>query len=348
MNAMRLDLEAKKNAHPALRRLLTVATLRRVVQFAIAAMLVVAGYHFHLFVESVRFGGPEVLRPPVAEGFLPIAALVAFKAFIATGLIDTVHPAGLMIFVATILTAWVFRRALCSWICPIGALSEQLAHAGKRLFGRHLTVPGWLDVALLSLKYALLLFIVRMLVLMPASEAMDFMRLPFYAVSDIRMFDFFMNISATGVVIISALVLLSMPIKSLWCRYLCPYGALLGVIGLVSPIILARNDGVCAHCGACEKACPNGVRLMRKKGVVASAECIGCTSCVSACPKDGALTYRLFGVLPVTPPVFALGFLMLFFGVIALAKLTGHWDTVLALDDYRTLDRIMAQGAGGF
>lgn len=345
---MKLSLEEATKAHPAVKKLLKITSLRLGVQLAVALMLLVAAWHFHQFVDYLRLGGvgPVPARPPVAEGFLPIAAMVALKALPVTGQIDPIHPAGLVIFVATIVTAWIFRRALCSWICPIGALSERLATLGKKLLGRNLAVPRWLDISLITLKYATAAVLMTTLLTLPASGAISFMRIPFYSISDIRMFDMFVNIGGLALGVVAVLVLLSTLVKSFWCRYLCPYGALLGIIGFLSPLLLVRSDESCVHCGLCDKVCPNGVKIENRKAVVMSAECMGCASCVAACPVRDTLQFKLLGVAPLSPYAYSLAFLVVFFGVIVAAKQTGHWETVLKVGDYRSLLQAMS-GPGG-
>jgi polyferredoxin len=75
--------------------------------------------------------------------------------------------------------------------------------------------------------------------------------------------------------------------KRFWCRNLCPLGAMLGIIGAVSPW-RPRVSDKCINCGACRKACKMGAfqadsAAKRHRGVV--QECILCYACERAmCP----------------------------------------------------------------
>lgn len=102
--------------------------MRKAVQFSIAALMLFAAWQFYGFAAYVHAGaiGSAPFRPPPAESFLPLAAIVAFKGLLSNGIFDTIHPAGLVILIATLMTGLLFKRALCSWICPIGTLSERL------------------------------------------------------------------------------------------------------------------------------------------------------------------------------------------------------------------------------
>jgi polyferredoxin len=322
--------------------------LRRATQLTVVFILLLAAWQFSAFLEAVRGAVQtgEPYRPPVVEGFLPIAAIMALRAWMATGVFDPLHPAGLVVLVATLATAWLFRRALCGWICPLGALSEALGALGKKLLGRTLAVPKWVDRGLLAVKYALLAWIFNVFFLIPAGQAVAFLRLPYYAVSDVKMFEMFTNLGPLGLGIIGGMAVFSIFIKSFWCRYLCPYGALQGVLGLLSPILLQRDKDACVSCNRCNEVCPNRVDVAHANGLVVTSECMGCTACVSACPKEGALRLRLLGLATLRPLVFAVAFLVVFFGAVQVAKLTGHWGSSLTVEQYQGLYRVMSAPSG--
>ena len=46
------------------------------------------------------------------------------KAFLLTGQIPAVHAAGMFMIVAFLGISFVYRKAFCSWICPVGTISE--------------------------------------------------------------------------------------------------------------------------------------------------------------------------------------------------------------------------------
>jgi polyferredoxin len=295
-------------------------------------------YHFVQFIRSDYYSIGIANHPAVAESFLPQAAFLAFRLYLETGYIDEIHPAGLFIFIATITTAWVFRRALCSWICPIGTLSEHLGTLGRKIFKKNFKLPKWLDFSLLALKYAFTSFALFMLFVMSIEETVAFIEAPYYSIADIKMYDFFVNISWIGITIFLLLIVLSMLVKSFWCRYLCPYGAFLGIIGFFSPIRLKKDSSSCIDCGLCNRNCPNGVEIAKSTVQIMSPECTGCTTCVSVCPKKGTLQFKLFGKLTITPFYYSIAFLIVFFGIIFTAKVTGHWDTIITIDQYKFYD----------
>jgi polyferredoxin len=302
---------------------------RHAVQGVFLLAVLAIGWQFARWVHGLEAGLIVGERPPGVEGFLPIAALLALRHLVATGTIDPIHPAGLVIFLLAIATALLLKKAFCSWVCPIGSTSERLAGASRALLGRSFVLPRWLDLPLRSLKYLLLVFFVRaVFVAMDAADVAAFLDSPYNRVADVEMLYFFERLSPLGLGVLAALAALSALVPYFWCRYLCPYGALLGVASLLSILKVTRHPSSCIDCGLCTKACPSRLPVARLERV-RSDECTGCLSCVAACPVPHALrveTPRPWAVA-VPPALFAAALVALFVGGVGLARATGHWRT---------------------
>ena len=157
---------------------------RAVVQWGFFVWIAVIGIRFGIFVRHFETGGatPLVSRPPGVEGFLPIGALASTKLWLATGTINPVHPAALVIFLSIVGMSLVAKKSFCSWLCPVGTLSEAAWKLGTRLFGRTFRVWRWLDGGLRGVKYLLLLFFVKIILVdMPALALAAFLDAPYWA-----------------------------------------------------------------------------------------------------------------------------------------------------------------------
>ena len=111
-------------------------------------------YQFYLWATSAS-GRVAPMRPPAVEAFLPLGALVSLKRLVLSGEYDAIHPAGLSIFLAALFLGLFLRKGFCGWICPVGFASNLAEKIGRKM--RILvTIPTWLDLPLLSLKYLLL------------------------------------------------------------------------------------------------------------------------------------------------------------------------------------------------
>ena len=320
-------------------------SIRHIVQILFAAVVLDIGITFMVFIKQLANSSITFIsRPAGVEAFLPISALVGLKAWIATGKFDPIHPAGLVIFLAAIILSLLLKRTFCSWICPIGTLSEGLAKIGKKVFGRNFKMPNWLDNALRSLKYIVLfLFILLILFGMRGEDAVAFMNTPYNMLSDVKMLRFFQNLSIIGITVIALLVLLSMLFENFWCRYLCPYGGLLGLFSTISPYKITRDKQSCIQCGKCTASCPNRI-LVEQAGRVWSPECTGCLTCVQECPVKGTLTFQaIIGRKTLTARNLALGILGLWILIIFFAIVTGHWESKMSMEVYKGLLPLMDQ-----
>jgi len=178
---------------------------------------------------------------------------------------------------------------------------------------------------------------------MAVDEIAGFMQSPYGVIADVKMLNFFRHIGETGAVVIGVLVVASLFVQNFWCRYLCPYGALLGITSLLSPVRIRRNEESCIDCGKCAKACPSALPV-DKLVTIKSAECTGCLECVAVCPAKDTLSLSLPGVPGVAPkprrvPVWAMaaGIAALFLGIAGFAKTAGVWETHVPRGVYQQL-----------
>lgn len=333
--------------------------IRRMTQGLFILLNAWIGLQFFLWVRWFEVGGRgmPVSRPAGVEGWLPIAGLMNLKYLLVTGHVPAIHPAAMFLLVAFLLISLVLKKAFCAWLCPVGTLSEYLWKFGRKIFGRNLTVPRWLDIPLRSLKYVLLGFFVFVIVAMSAAGLADFMASPYGVVADVKMLNFFRTMSMTGIRVLVLLAVLSVAIQNFWCRYLCPYGALMGLASLLSPMKIRRDAEACIDCGKCAKACPGHLKVDQLVQI-RSAECTACMACVASCPAENALQFALpprrAGTpgTPELPPskaaerwrgrvarpqTIAALLAIIFFGTVLLARATGHWHTNLPQAVYARL-----------
>jgi polyferredoxin len=317
-----------------------IQPLRIAVQWGFLLFQLYLGIGLYRFVLHFRSGGatPPVARPDGVEGFLPISALLSLKEWVATGRINPIHPAALVVFLAVIAVSLLLKRSFCSWICPVGTLSELFWKGGFRLWRRNLRPPRWLDVALRGCKYLLLLFFLySILWAMPPQAVSAFIHSDYNKLADVRLLDFFLHLSATAILVLLALGALSLVVRNPFCRFLCPYGALLGLISTASPLKVTRQGATCVACGVCTQVCPSYIPVMSKKRV-SSPECIGCWRCVSHCRAMGALDMMLPGRrVAVNGLLFALLVVLVLWGASAIGKATGHWHTAITPAEYERL-----------
>jgi Pyruvate/2-oxoacid:ferredoxin oxidoreductase delta subunit len=325
--------------------------MRLVVQLAFVLLCVWIGVEFHRFMLWGQSGGtrPYAERPPGVEGFLPISALISACHWLVTGRLNRVHPAAVFILIAIVLMSVVVKKAFCSFFCPVGTLSEQLWKLGRRIFGRNPRLPWLLDVVLRSLKYLLLGFFLVSILRMDAETLARFVGSPYNKVADIKMYLFFAHLSSFAGKVLVSLTALSLVFKNPWCRYLCPYGALLGLFGFLSPAKVTRSQRTCIDCQLCTRACPADIKV-HLANRVRSDECTSCLDCVAVCPVKDTLEVRAAGRALSAHVVIAL-ITAIFLGVTGVAMASGHWRNQISREEYlrrfQHLDSPLYQHARG-
>jgi NAD-dependent dihydropyrimidine dehydrogenase PreA subunit len=195
---------------------------------------------------------------------------------VAVALTDPAYSIPIVViatFFLPLLVALFFGRAFCGGVCALGAIQELVVL-------KPVAVPRLLDRALGLLKYAYLgvaiFFAIKPL------AVRDFM---------ICRFDpfvgFFRMSGAPHMLLIGgAFLVAGMFIGRPYCRWLCPYGALLNWCSRLARRGVTITPDRELDCGLCASACPYGaiekMRAVRK-------DCLYCARCYAACPRDGEL-----------------------------------------------------------
>lgn len=318
-----------------LQRARNVLTSRLVIRGAFLAYFVWACVKLMRFASWARGEGPFVARPESPAGILPIGHFTSFFAWLKGGGWDTWLPAGLVIILGALTLSVLLKRGFCGWICPVGAVWQGAAALGRRILGRNLRAPRWLDLSLLGLRFLLAAAAFGFIALVPLPEALAFRQLPYMWVADIKIVGGMLD--PVFLLIVAVTFVVSIMLGPVWCRWLCPLGALYSAFGVLSVATVSRDENACIHCRSCTTSCPAFVDV-EKTRVVRAIECDGCMDCVKACPVEGCLEARVGGlrIASWAWPVLVVG---LWLGIFALAKATGNWDTSVPLEAFRQIIR---------
>ena len=325
---------------------LTPSSLRLLVQGGFALFLAWTGVSFMAHVNwAMGLTETYTPKPPAVEGFLPISALIAAKRLLFTGQWDPVHPAGLVIFLAILGMCLLLRKGFCGQLCPVGLVSNLLERLGRKF--KLTRQPGPKGRLLLGApKYLLLLAFCYVAVTMNLEDSEQFLRAPFNMVADTKMLLFFESPSTAVLTFLGVLTAASIVIPAFWCRALCPYGALLGLLGRLSPTAVTRDAQTCVSCGRCAKACPVALPVDTLTRVSA-IDCQGCGECVSACPVKGCLGVS-FLKRRIPWWSIAAGCLAILVAASIVADALGYWQSPIAPQMARRMHMLMFGGMPDF
>jgi ferredoxin len=242
-----------------------VKRARRAVQLGFFAL--VLGGVFVVGADCERwcpFGGVEAVYTYASEGDM-LCSLGTSNFFILGG-----------VLAMTLL----LRRAFCGYMCPLGAISEWLHDLSRRLGLPKVQVAHRLDRALALLKYVVLAVILT--ATWRAGELVFRGFDPCYALISRHGAD----ITYWAYVIAGAIAVASLVMVIPFCRWLCPFAAVLNPLAKFGLTRVKRDEEICRACGLCSESCPAAIPVDRLEQVT-SARCMSCMNCVDACPHNG-------------------------------------------------------------
>lgn len=288
--------------------------IRHAVMAFFFGLLVVIAYQ-----HQVHGGGPR--GTPSIEAFCPFGGVESLYQFATTGgYIRRIEPSSMVLFAAVVVLTLLFSRGFCGWICPFGAVQEWIGLLGRKLFGKQFNPGGRLDSALRYLKYVLLAVIIGLTWQTGSLVFRDYD--PFLA--------FFhlgegVNELPWAYGILAVVLAGSLYIERFFCKYACPLGAVLGVLGKVGLTRIERDPVGCKECNLCQKKCHAHVDFLSGT-TIRSAECNHCLDCVEDCPKPNVLSatgpkWRF------SHPVYAAGVVGGLFLMIGAGQLSGKWQS---------------------
>lgn len=309
-----------------------INTLRNWVQHIIAISLLLSAvqytiYHFCLQndIESL------FLRPHILDAFLPLAGAFELRELIEYGYWDPYHPAAVVMLSIVMLTGLCCKRAFCGWACPLGLLGEYLYKIRYYFFKKECLPPSWLDWLLRAVKYLLLFIACYSVIILPSSAVLHYLNGSCHQIADCKMALFFVSPGILSLTIFGFVLLLSAWRQQGFCRYVCPYGALLGLLSLLSPLKIRRDPQYCVDsnsvkCNKCTQACPANIKVHQCITVV-SDECQACLKCVAACPNKKALGLKFTNGVRVCHRNLTIMLLIILFGLPLIAYLCGYWES---------------------
>jgi polyferredoxin len=260
-------------------------TLRRKIQLVSAAAL-----NSSFFLEFKSFCVPVLNchSCPLAVFACPIGIIGQFSAL---------HLIPFLTLGIILLFGSAIGRLFCGWGCPFGLLQELL----YKIPSPKIAIAHQLE----KLKYVVFALLV--------------VALPFFFGIDASLFFCRLCPSATiqsalpwaiirqelpelipgllRLIFFLAVIILAIVGLRVFCRTLCPLGAIMGVFGRFSLLCITRGEVDCSGCKNCEEACLMGITHNEDTAVkdMRSSECILCLECTRNCTASRKMGIRMTG-----------------------------------------------------
>jgi len=235
--------------------------------------------------------GKEFLPSVSLHAICPFGGVETFLSLITFGIIiKKIRLASIVLMVIVLVLSVILGPVFCGWICPLGSLQEWVGKIGKKLFKNkyNTMIPEKLDRILRYLRYVVLIVVTYATF---KSLTLVFVEYdPYYA-----LFNFWTGeVALSALIILIVIILLSLIIERPWCKYLCPYGALLGLFNLISIFKIRRNTNTCIDCKQCTNVCPMNIKVHTKTKII-DHQCIRCLECTSeyTCPIEDTLDLKI-------------------------------------------------------
>lgn len=233
-----------------------------------------------LFAAFAALAMVSFFRKSIPLKYVTLVASVAYMGFYKSQLISVVNIFGVLVgnlpifshsmawyafAIFTAVTTVLWGRLYCGRICAYGAFTQLMdAALPARL---RIDIPPALERRAGYIKYGILFAAIGAFF---ATGEIAFYRYiePFW------MFTF--EASTVLWIGLGVLLLASVFIRNLYCRFLCPLGAALGLVASVTTVFKIKRWSECSSCKLCEKTCEWGA--IRKRMIIKS-ECVRCDDC---------------------------------------------------------------------
>lgn len=291
--------------------------MRRVVQ-VIAFLLI--NYIFLELIFSINLLSLDSLikvLPILNSPMNPISNGAGILEYIFFFITEGIFP---LFLIAVLILVLIFtNRVFCGWVCPIGTFQDACAAIPTE----KKRIKTSTHKSLLKIKYVIVIFIIILIIPLGITKIsnnifyLDYRAnlgdlgenpMGYFSLSE-YIFVFFPNMIRdmilTGslqplfsnlLVFIIFIFYLVVIVLSVWypriyCRYICPFGAVASAVGEYSFLKLSRNPVKCVgrtECGICERVCPKQIRMLDEpfEFFTGKGECNFCLKCKELCPYD--------------------------------------------------------------
>jgi NAD-dependent dihydropyrimidine dehydrogenase PreA subunit len=258
------------------------------------------GFGLFILTSSVRHHLVSSEHQASIDAYCPFGGFATLYRWLSSGgvYVQKTHGSNLVLALGLVVGVLLAGGAFCGWVCPFGALQDLLAWVRKRLHLPHVVLPARLDRIFTYGRYLTLAGILYATIASAKLWFADYD--PYRTILGLGwLFEFNLVEAWPAYAVALGIIAGSLLIERFWCRYLCPLGGIISILGNLSLLHIRRDEASCKGCAVCNAPCPVRIDVAQASPAV-SADCIGCLACVEACPRGGALEVTLG---PALPPV---------------------------------------------
>ncbi len=260
---------------------------RKVIQFTTA---VIINSHIAGFIQGTVYKGglKRICVPSLNCGYCPGAFGSCPLGTIQSSVVSGNYQLLILTAGFLLLLGGVLGRFICGWLCPFGFVQELAYRVPLPKFS-----PGGYVIKLAGyLKYAVLVLFIFLfpalgLAYLNGSAFCKFVCPVDVLEAYLPLLALHPSFVATAgflfkwkLILLAGVLLLSMFIFTPFCRFICPLGAVYGLLNPHSLLKFEVDRANCKKCGDCQAYCELGIDIYNNPN---SPDCIRCTECFGHC-----------------------------------------------------------------
>ncbi|MBI4789764.1 MAG: 4Fe-4S binding protein [Chloroflexi bacterium] len=247
---------------------------------------------FILYTSVVHGTAADEATTASIDALCPFGALETSWKFISTGgqFISKTHVSNVVLGLGLLIGVLIAGGAFCGWVCPFGAVQDLMNWIRRKLHVREIQVSPRVDRILRYGRFVVLGMVLYQTISTVKLWFADWD--PYRTLFGLGwLFEFNLATSWFAYAVVIVVLGVSLFVERAWCRYACPLGGAISLLGNFSLLRMRRSGDACKGCNVCQTPCP--VKLPVATANTISSDCIGCLACVQACPRPGALELKL-------------------------------------------------------
>ncbi len=252
--------------------------LRRIIQYSFLGITMIVVV---LLINSVLCS---------AHGFCPYSSICFGVMSLNPGFVKLLYPIAVIIGLLIAITSVFWGRRFCGYVCPFGTVQELISNLNPRSKkNKQLHLPVWLHKLLNSFKYIIML--ITILAVFRSVQYIYMKYCPVLAVSHPQ------NITIYSAATLFVIFIVGYFINRFWCRYLCPYAALMNIFQYLGKLLHIRSNRIhasedlCIDCKLCSINCPMQIVIHEEKSIE-NVNCIFCLKCLQSCRIDDGIIIK--------------------------------------------------------